>query len=136
MNDAFGVRSSTTANEIKLALNRTRLKEYAGCYNCYLPTAWCNRWEAEERDEGSRRRIIGGECQYPNLLFNILVYLYSSPEGTGEIDNIVRQEMKKVGVKGNNRDMFWGKRIKVSGIDMTGICRTGMLGMDLFKKYY
>jgi superfamily II DNA helicase RecQ len=136
LNDAFSVRSSTMAREIKLALNRTRLEEYAGCYNCYLPTAWCNRWEAEERDEGSRRRIIGGECQYPNLLFNILVYLYSSPEGTGEIDDIVRQEMKKVGVKGNNRDMFWGKRIKVSGIDMTGICRTGMLGMDLFKKYY
>ncbi|KAL7917034.1 hypothetical protein ACQKWADRAFT_326779 [Trichoderma austrokoningii] len=87
--DEFAEQSMKTAGEMQPLLQRTRLEEYAGCYGCYLPTAWCTGWEAEAGDEGSRRRTKGGSCQHPLLILQLLVYLYSGPKGTEEMDNIV-----------------------------------------------
>lgn len=134
--DEFAERSIKIAGEMQPLLQRTRLEEYAGCYSCYLPTAWCIRWEAEAGDEGSRRRTKEGSCQYPLLILQLMVYLYSGPEGTQEMDNIVRGEMRRLGIKEDDVIGFWGKRIRIGGLDMNGLCRTVMLGIDRVKEYF
>jgi hypothetical protein len=134
--DEFAEQSMKTAGEIQPLIGRTRLEEYAGCYSCYLPTAWCDGWEAEAGDEGSRRRIKGGSCQYPLLILQLIVYLYSGPRGTEEMDNIVRGEMRRLGIREDDVIGFWRKRIKIGGLDMNGLCRTVMLGIGKVKGYF
>jgi superfamily II DNA or RNA helicase len=134
--DEFAEQSMKTAGEIQPLIGRTRLEEYAGCYSCYLPTAWCDGWEAEAGDEGSRRRTKGGSCQYPLLILQLIVYLYSGPRGTEEMDNIVRGEMRRLGIREDDVIGFWRKRIKIGGLDMNGLCRTVMLGIGKVKGYF
>lgn len=117
--DEFAEQSMKTAEEIQPPLRRTRLEEHAGCYSCYLPPAWCARWEAEAGDEGSRRRTKGGRsCQHPLLILQLLVYLYSGPRGTEEMDDIVRGEMRRLGIREDDVISFWRKRIKIGGLDI------------------
>ncbi|CAM1501430.1 Fc.00g010580.m01.CDS01, partial [Cosmosporella sp. VM-42] len=41
-----------TSTQIEAILQRMKVEAYAGCYYCYLPTMWCDRWVKDKGDLG------------------------------------------------------------------------------------
>ncbi|TQV95460.1 DNA helicase [Cordyceps javanica] len=51
---------------------KRRMERFSGCWWCGLPQRICERWEAVEGDEGQRRMVEGGQCQYGGLLVRVI----------------------------------------------------------------
>jgi len=45
------------------------MEDFGGCVRCFVPQAWCNRWEENPEDEGGWRMKKGEEkCKYTNVV--------------------------------------------------------------------
>jgi hypothetical protein len=61
----------TAYRTMKEAIRRGRTMEaYSGCMDCFLPQAWCRRWEQAEGCGGLYRRKAGARCQFPDVVLS------------------------------------------------------------------
>ena len=57
--------------KLKEAIRRERsMERYSGCMDCFLPQAWCNQWERDERKAGMFRRKVGVTCDFQDVVLS------------------------------------------------------------------
>ncbi|PWI64632.1 hypothetical protein PCL_09489 [Purpureocillium lilacinum] len=50
---------------------KQRFAQFSACFPCGLPQRICSRWEADDDDGGTFRRVKGANCQYKGMMVKI-----------------------------------------------------------------
>lgn len=73
-----------------------RFAQFAGCYICGLPQAFCNRWAVVEGDGGRFQMVQGGSCQYKGVLIKMFIGLVKQCGQAGK--DAMKGLMRKDGI--------------------------------------
>lgn len=101
-----------------------RWEPYSCCFDCGLPQAVCNRYEAQG-DGGYKRRE--GRCQYPGVLIRSVVSMWGA--NGQEAAEFFQQQLRQRGVEWEETDgeealiKWMGRKVRWAGIESNEMCR-------------
>lgn len=85
-------------------LKSIQFERYASCYNCGIPQKICMHWEAREDGRGQFRWVIGGICQYSNVVrSSIAAIMVAGPHKV--VDEQVYAWMRARGIWGDGEQL-------------------------------
>jgi superfamily II DNA/RNA helicase len=108
---------------LKEAIRQGRTMEvYSGCMECFLPQAWCQQWEQDEREGGMYRRQAGVRCQFPDVVLSEFVVGMAVKANQERI----RERMAKRGYDIEKREemlKYIGQRRRWGGLESNELLR-------------
>jgi len=74
----------------KLIRECKMMKDFEGCTWCFVPQAWCNRWEENEEEEGGwRLKVKETKCKYTDMVLSwFLVFVQNASFAEGLQDRM------------------------------------------------
>jgi superfamily II DNA helicase RecQ len=112
-------------------LGGIRFESYSQCWSCWAAQAVCHSWEEVSHSGPQRFRRKGKEwnCQFMGVLRNVVAGVL----GVGHkevIGDWIDEEIVKAGTEKKEGEGIWisrkewmGKKVRVGGLEMSGLCQ-------------
>jgi len=118
----------------KLIREWKTMEDFEGCRWCFVPQAWCNRWEENESEEGGwRLKAKETKCKYTDMMLGwFLVFVQDESFAEG-----LQDRMRERGLNMNDQKevlRYLGRRKKWGGLETWKILGEYWQGVKERKK--